>query len=137
MNSLNRPVIPAVLLLVVAVLLGGCSETDPGLPPAGPASMADIQVPDGFKFATRVDHDLCVQVENVNGEAYPEVLVTVFSLTGEELAQGQTDPSGQVALSFALSNLESQVQVTAPAIGVVLRDTTLTLEEVTGCLVIH
>lgn len=137
MTMNRRAAVLSAAIFALAILLGACAESDLGTTPDKVPTMADIQVPEGFKFATRTDHTLCVQVANVNDDPYPEVLVTVSSLAGEELAKGLTDPAGGLTLTFALSNLETQVAVTAPAIGVVQGDTTITLQEVVECLVIQ
>ena len=123
--------------LLGLVALSGCETGDLGEPPSGPVPMSDIQVPDGFKFANRVDHELCLELVNVNGDPYAGVVVNVATAAGEDLTEGQTGPDGRINLVFSLAAEDVAVLVSTPAIGLVTRDTTLVLEEVSTCAVIR
>ncbi|MCP4546415.1 MAG: hypothetical protein GY835_08120 [bacterium] len=106
-------------LIAVIFLPVACSplKTEEGASP--PIEMSDIQVPAGFHFEVRREHELTVAICDIDGAPYTTLPVRIHDTNEQLLVEGVTDDEGMFTTTLILALGQNQVVVEAPAIGIV------------------
>ena len=116
--------ITKVILLISAVMiifLTSCRKQDNSQAISGQTSLANIQVPAGFRFETTQPVGISVKVLNNQDVPVPDIRISILTdfpeNGGVEIVSGVTDSKGVYSLDYKVAAIYNSLVVGTTAIG--------------------